>query len=303
MYRPGLQELEAVVAVARAGSFRKAALSLEMSTTSLSNAVGKLEKHLGVRLFNRTTRSVSLTDAGRVFVERAGPALGDLQSAMDAARSKQATPSGVLRINTFASGAREIISPLLLEFVRRYPHVHVDLVTEGRLVDIVADGFDLGLRRADLVPADMIAVPVGRPQRYAVVASPSYLKAHGKPQTPLDLYAHQCIRVRLPNGALFRWHFEKRGQVMQIEVKGPLTLDEASLSRAAVLDGVGIGFFLEQDVRADIEARRLTRLLEDWTPPLGDLCLYYPSRRNPSAALKAFVELARQVSKRRKTRA
>lgn len=303
MYRPGLQELEAVVAVARAGSFRKAALSLEMSTTSLSNAVGKLEKHLGVRLFNRTTRSVSLTDAGRVFVERAGPALGDLQSAMDAARSKQATPSGVLRINTFASGAREIISPLLLEFVRRYPDVHVDLVTEGRLVDIVADGFDLGLRRADLVPADMIAVPVGRPQRYAVVASPTYLKAHGKPQTPLDLYAHQCIRVRLPNGALFRWHFEKRGQVMQIEVKGPLTLDEASLSRAAVLDGVGIGFFLEQDVRADIEARRLTRLLEDWTPPLGDLCLYYPSRRNPSAALKAFVELARQVSKRRKTRA
>ncbi|RYG16547.1 LysR family transcriptional regulator, partial [bacterium] len=161
MYRPGLQEFEAVITVARAESFRKAALTLEMSTTSLSNAVGKLEKHLGVRLFNRTTRSVSLTNAGRVFIERAGPALGDLQSAMDAARSQQATPSGVLRINTFASGAREIISPLLLEFVRRYPEVHIDLVTEGRLVDIVADGFDLGLRRADLVPADMIAVPVG----------------------------------------------------------------------------------------------------------------------------------------------
>lgn len=300
MYRPGLQELEAVIAISRAQSFRRAALTLEMSTTSLSNAVGKLEKHLGVRLFNRTTRSVSLTDAGRVFIETAGPALADLQSAMDAVRSQQATPSGVLRINTFASSAREIISPLLFEFVRRYPDVHVDLVTEGRLVDIVADGFDLGVRRADLVPADMIALPVGRPQRYAVVASPDYLKMHGKPQTPPDLYAHQCIRVRLPNGALFPWHFEKRGQVAQIDVKGPLTLDEASLSRAAVLDGVGIGFFLEQDVRADIEARRLTRLLEDWTPPLGDLCLYYPSRRNPSAALKAFVGLARQVSKRRK---
>lgn len=300
MYRPGLQEIEAVVAIARAESFRKAALSLEMSTTSLSNAVGKLEKHLGVRLFNRTTRSVSLTDAGRVFIERAGPALGDLQSAMDAARSQQATPSGVLRINTFASGAREIISPFLLEFVRRYPEVHVDLVTEGRLVDIVADGFDLGLRRADLVPADMISVPVGRPQRYAVVASPGYLKAHGRPQTPSDLHAHPCVRVRLPNGMLFRWHFEKRGHVEQVDVKGPLTLDEASLSRAAVLDGVGIGFFLEQDVRPDIEAKRLTRLLEDWTPPLGDLCLYYPSRRNPSAALKAFVELARRMRKRRK---
>lgn len=300
MYRPGLQDLEAVIAVARAKSFRRAALSLEMSTTSLSNAIGKLEKHLGVRLFNRTTRSVALTDAGHVFIERAGPALGDLQSAMDAARSQQATPSGVLRINTFTSGAREIISPLLLEFVRRYPDVHVDLVTEGRLVDIVADGFDLGLRRAELVPADMIAVPVGRPQRYAVVASPDYLKAHGKPQTPSDLHAHRCIRVRLPNGALFRWHFEKRGQVAEIDVKGPFTLDEASLSRAAVLDGVGIGFFLEQDVREDIEAKRLVRLLADWTPPLGDLCLYFPGRRNPSAALKALVELARQMSKRRR---
>ena len=297
MYRPGLQELEAIVAIARTQSFRGAAVTLGMSTSALSNAVGKLEKHLGVRLFNRTTRSVSLTDAGWVFMELAGPALGDLQSAMDAVRSQQSTPSGVLRINTFAAGARAILSPLLLEFVRRYPDVHVDLVTEGRIVDIIADGFDLGVRRADLVPADMIALPLGRPQRQAVVASPDYLKAHGTPKTPSDLYAHQCIRVRLPNGALFRWHFENRGQVVQVDVKGPLTLDEASLSRAAVLDGLGIGFFLEQDVLPDIEAGRLTRLLEDWTPPLGDLCLYYPSRRNPSAALKAFIGLAREMAK------
>ena len=297
MYRPGLQELEAIVAIARTQSFRGAAVTLGMSTSALSNAVGKLEKHLGVRLFNRTTRSVSLTDAGWVFMELAGPALGDLQSAMDAVRSQQSTPSGVLRINTFAAGARAILSPLLLEFVRRYPDVHVDLVTEGRIVDIIADGFDLGVRRADLVPADMIALPLGRPQRHAVVASPDYLKAHGTPKTPSDLYAHQCLRVRLPNGALFRWHFENRGQVVQVDVKGPLTLDEASLSRAAVLDGLGIGFFLEQDVLSDIEAGRLTRLLEDWTPPLGDLCLYYPSRRNPSAALKAFIGLAREMAK------
>ncbi len=297
MYRPGLQELEAIIAIARAQSFRGAAVALGMSTSSLSTAVGKLEKHLGVRLFNRTTRSVSLTDAGRIFMELAGPALGDLQSAMDAVRSQQATPSGVLRINTFVAGARAIISPLLLEFVRLYPEVHVDLVTEGRLVDIIADGFDLGIRRADLVPADMIALSLGRPQRHAVVASPDYLKAHGTPKTPSDLYAHQCLRVRLPNGALFRWHFEKRGEEMQIDVKGPLTLDEASLSRTAVLAGLGIGFFLEQDVYPDIEAKRLTRLLEDWTPPLGELCLYYPSRRNPSAALKAFISLAREMAK------
>jgi DNA-binding transcriptional LysR family regulator len=301
MYRPALSDLDAVVGVAREGSFRSAALALGMSTTALSNAVAKLEAKLGVRLFNRTTRSVSLTDAGRAFVEQVSPALQDIHGAMDAVRSQQATPSGTLRINAFTSGAREIISLLVLEFLRRHPKVHVDLVTEGRLVDIVAEGFDLGVRRADLVPADMIAVPLGRLQRYAVVASPSYFKQHGKPRAPADLIKHRCIRTRLPNGALFRWHFEKRGETAQIDVRGPITLDEASLARAAVLESVGIGFFLEQDVRDDIAAGRLTRVLDDWTPPLADLCLYYPGRRNPSAALKAFVGLARELSKKAKS--
>ncbi len=300
MYRPGLSELEAVAAVAREESFRRAALALGMSTTALSNAVAKLEANLGVRLFNRTTRSVSLTEAGRAFVAQIGPALRDIHDAMEGVRSQQETPSGTIRINTFAAGAREIMSPLVLEFLRRYPDVHVDIVTEGRLVDVVADGFDLGLRRADLVPADMIAVPVGRPQRYAVVASPAYFKQHGKPRTPADLSKHQCIRVRLPNGALLRWHFEKRGQAVQVDVSGPVTLDEASLSRVAVLAGVGVGLFMEQDVREDIAAGRLERVLEDWTQPLGDLCLYYPSRRHPSAALKAFIGLAREMSRKKR---
>ena len=302
MSRLLLNELDAVVAIAREGSFRGAALALGMSTTGLSNAVAKLEAQVGVRLFNRTTRSVSLTDAGRAFVEQVNPALRDIHGALDAVRSQQATPSGTLRINAFAAGAREIISPLVLEFLRRHPDVHVDLVTEGRLVDIVADGFDLGLRRADLVPADMIAVPLGRPQRHAVVASPAYFKQHGKPHAPTDLAAHRCIRTRLPNGALFRWHFEKRGESVQVDVNGPITLDEASLARAAVLEGVGIGFFLEQDVRADIAAGRLIRVLEDWTPPIADLCLYYPGRRNPSAALKAFIGLARDLGRKAKGR-
>jgi DNA-binding transcriptional LysR family regulator len=301
MYRPGLSDLDAVVAIAREGSFRAAASALGMSTTALSNAVAKLEAKLGVRLFNRTTRSVSLTDAGRAFVEQVSPALRDIHGAMDAVRSQQATPSGTLRINAFAAGAREIISPLVFEFLRRHPEVHVDIVTEGRLVDIVAEGFDLGVRRADLVPADMIAVPLGRLQRYAVVASPSYFKQHRKPRTPADLVEHRCIRTRLPNGALLRWHFEKRGETAQVDVSGPITLDEASLARAAVLEGVGVGFFLEQDVRDDIAAGRLTRVLDDWTPPLADLCLYYPGRRNPSAALKAFVGLARELSKKAKS--
>lgn len=296
MYRPGLNDLDAVIAVARRASFRGAALDLGMSTTALSNAVGKLEANLGVRLFNRTTRSVSLTDAGRVFIEQLGPALQNIHDAMEAVRSQQATPSGMLRINAFATAAREILSPLVLEFIRRYPQVHVDLVTEGRLVDIVAEGFDIGVRVADFVPSDMIAVSLGRPQRYAIVGSPAYIGKHGRPRVPTDLLNHQCIRVRLPNGALYRWQLKKRGQNSQLEVTGPITLDEASLARIAVLDGIGLGFFMEQDVRADIEAGRLVRVLEDWTPPFAGLCLYYPGRRNPSAALKAFIGLAREAA-------
>lgn len=298
MAHDGLMEFDAVLAIARRGSFRAAALELGLSTTALSNAIAKLERQLGVRLFNRTTRSVSLTDAGSNFVDQVGPALRDIHDAMDAARSHQQTPSGMLRINAFATAAREILAPLLLQFLRRYPQVHIDLVTEGRLVDIVAEGFDLGVRTADLVPTDMIAIPVGPPRSIAVVASPSYFQAHGKPQVPPDLLHHSCLRIRLPNGALHRWRFEKDGQPVQIDVSGPITLDEASLSRIAVLDHVGIGYFMASDVRDDIAAGRLVRVLEDWTPSLAPLCLYYPNRRNPSAAFRAFIDLARTVAGR-----
>ncbi|CAH2402744.1 LysR family transcriptional regulator [Mesorhizobium ventifaucium] len=302
MPRPGLHDLEAVVAVARRSSFRGAALELGMSTTALSNAVGKLEAHLGVRLFNRTTRSVSLSDAGRLFVENVGPALQDIHGAMDAARSKQANPTGTLRINSYATAAREILSPLLLEFIRRYPQVHIDLVTEGRLLDIVAEGFDLGVRRATLVPSDMIAISLGRPQRNVVIGSPDYFKSYGMPSTPTDLLQHRCIRIRLPNGALFRWRFEKDGEPLLIDVNGPMTLDEASLSRGTVLEGVALGYVMERDVREDIEAGRLISVLKEWLPPSDELCIYYPGRRNPSAAHRAFVELARELgSKSRNT--
>jgi len=296
MPQDGLIGFDAVLAIARRGSFRAAALELGLSTTALSNAIAKLERKLGIRLFNRTTRSVSLTDAGRKFVDQVGPAVKTIHDAMDIARSQQEMPSGTLRINAFATAAREVLGPLLLQFLRRYPEVHIDLVTEGRIVDIVAEGFDLGLRSADLVPSDMIAIPVGPPRRFAVVASPAYFKTNGKPFVPPDLLHHACLRIRLPNGAIHRWRFEKDGQVAQIDVQGPMTLDEASLARIAVLNDAGIGYFMESDVRADIEAGCLVRVLEDWTPPLAPLCLYYPSRRNPSAAFKALIGMARQIA-------
>lgn len=294
MSRQGLIEFDAVLAIARRGSFRAAALELGVSTTSLSNLVAALERRLGVRLFNRTTRSVSLTDAGRNFVDQVAPAVATLHDAMLAASAQQVSPSGTIRINAFPTAAREILAPLLLEFVRSYPDVHIDLVTEGRIVDIVAEGFDLGLRSAELVPSDMIAIPVGPPRRFAVVASPAYLAAHGMPDTPPDLLRHRCLRIRLPNGALHRWQFEKHGEPVQIDVQGPITLDEASLARIAVLENVGIGYFMESDIREDLQAGRMVRLLEDWTPPLARLCLYYPNRRNASAAFRALIEMARR---------
>ena len=284
------------MAIVRRGSFRAAALELGLSTTALSNAIGKLERRLGVRLFNRTTRSVSLTDAGRTFVDQVGPALATIHEAMSVARSQQETPSGTLRINAFATAAREILAPLILAFLRRYPQVHIDLVTEGRLVDVFAEGFDLGIRSTDLVPSDTIAIPLGRVRRFAVVATPAFLSSREVPRVPRDLLRHPCIRVRLPNGALFRWQFERDGQSVQLDVSGPITLDEATLARLAVLEGVGFGFFMEADVREAIAAGRLAPVLTDWTPPLAPLCLYFPSRRNPSAAFRAFVDLARELA-------
>lgn len=292
----GLTRLNAVLAVARLGSFRAAASTMGMSPTALGNAVGALERQIGVRLFNRTTRSVALTEAGRAFIAEVGPALRMIDAAMEGARAHQDTPSGTLRINAFASAAREVLAPLILEYVRRFPRVHIDLVTEGRMIDIVAAGFDFGIRRIDFVPADMIALRLGTPRRHAVVATPRYLSAHPAPAVPADLLRHACVRIRLPSGELYRWHFEKDGDAEQVAVGGPVTVDEASLARIAVLKDIGIGYLMEHDIVEDLVQGRLVRVLEEWTPALPDLCLYYSDRRNSSAAFRAFVELAREMS-------
>ncbi|GCA50426.1 LysR substrate-binding domain-containing protein [Sinorhizobium meliloti] len=298
MEQASLKELEAAVAIARRGTFRAASIDLGISTTALSHTIGRLESALGVRLFNRTTRSVSLTDAGRLFIQHVAPSLQDLHAALETVREQRETPSGTIRINAAPFAARAIISPLVLEFVRRYPDMNVDIVTEGRMIDIVRDGFDLGVRVAGLVPSDMIAVSLGRPQRHAVVGSPAYFERHCVPVVPPDLLTHKCIRVRLPDGSTYRWRFEKDGEQVQIDVEGQISLDEASLTRAAVLAGAGIGYLFEQDILPEIKTGRVIRVLEDWTPPYPGLCLYYPGRRNLSAGVRAFLELARELARR-----
>ena len=297
MDQASLKELEAAVAIARRGTFRAASIDLGISTTALSHTIGRLEASLGVRLFNRTTRSVSLTDAGRLFMQNVAPSLQDLHAALAVVREQRQTPSGTIRINAAPFAARAIISPLVLEFLRRYPEMHVDIVTEGKMVDIVRDGFDLGVRVEGLVPRDMIAVSLGRPQRHAVVGSPEYFEKSRIPLVPPDLLNHRCIRVRLPDQSLYRWSFEKGGEQVQIDVRGQIAVDEASLMRIAVLKGAGVGYIFEQDILEEIEAGRVVRVLDDWTPPYPGLSLYYPSRRNLSAGVRAFLDLAREFSK------
>ena len=289
-----LHELEAVLAVARRASFRRAAIDLNVSTTALSSTIAKLEMTLQTRLFNRTTRSVSLTESGRRYLEQVGPTLQALRGALETVRSHNAEPAGVIRINAFASAARTALMPLVLEFAARYSRVQIDLVTEERLMDIVAEGFDLGVRASSLIPGDMIAISLGQTQRYAVVGTAKYFAEHGMPQTPADLKQHECLRIRLPNGAIYPWYFEHAGEVLRVDVEGQFTVDEPSVAKAIVQANVALGLFLEQEVQAEIDAGNLLRVLQNWTPPRDDLCLYYPNRSNPSASLKAFTDLARE---------
>jgi DNA-binding transcriptional LysR family regulator len=299
MHKSGLTELEAVLAVARRGSFRGAAIELAMSTSALSNAVAGLEARLGVRLFNRTTRSVALSEAGGRFVAEVAPALAQIRDAMEAAGDLAATPRGTLRINT-SPGAALMTAPLVHEYIRRYPQMHVDIVTEGRLIDIVAAGYDAGIRVAESVPRDMVSVPMGPDLAMAVVGSPAYFERFPVPRKPADLAHHDCVRTRMPSGTMSRWEFQKKGQAVTVDVEGPLTLDDMPCTRAAALAGVALAWVSDQSVREDIARGDLVRVLADWSPSSPGLCLYYPSRRHAPAGLRAFVELIHELDPRGK---
>jgi DNA-binding transcriptional LysR family regulator len=293
MKTSGLAELEAVLAVARHRSFRAAASELSVSTSALSHAIAALESRIGVRLFNRTTRSVSLSEAGAQFVQNVAPALGTIRDALEQAGSFRDTPSGTLRINTSVGAARQVM-PVFIAFLQRYPDMKLDIVTEGRLIDIVIESFDAGIRLLETVPQDMIAVPFGERQRFAVVGSPAYFARRKRPRTPADLAAHRCIRSRMPSGPIYQWEFERHGEALRVDGEGALTLDEPGLMLAAARAGLGLAYLTEWNVAADLAAGTLVRVLEDWTPPLDGLCLYYPGRRHVPAGLRALIEMIRE---------
>jgi DNA-binding transcriptional LysR family regulator len=297
MFKSGLVELEAVAAIARRGSFRAAAIELGMSPTSLGSAVAGLEKRLGVRLFNRTTRSVSLTEAGEQFLARVAPALAEIQGAFEGVNSHRERPAGTLRLNSSVGAAARLLDPFVLEFLRRYPDMRVEITTEDRLVDVVAEGFDAGIRLMDSVPADMIAVPFGSDLDYVIVGAPSYFAERPRPEKPGDLMNHECIRARWPSGGLYRWEFARGGEAFTLDVPGRLTLDEHSLMINAALAGAGLVYLWELPVRAHIAAGRLVPVLKEWTISSSGLCLYYSGRRHVPAGLRAFIDLIRELER------
>jgi DNA-binding transcriptional LysR family regulator len=296
MARASLIELEAVAAVARAGGFRAAARELGMSSSALSHAIAALEERLGVRLFNRTTRSVALSPEGERFVAEIAPALAAIDGAIENAGEHSAEPSGKLRINTSLGAARMFLTPLFLEYARRYPRVEVEIVTEAALVDVTGQGFDAGIRLAEAVPPDMIAVPILPEIRSLVVGTPDYFEAWGVPKAPADLNRHRCIRARMASGKRYRWEFERRGEAMLIDAPGTLTLDESSLMVEAALVGAGLTYLAEPVVAEHIAAGRLRAVLEDWTPPYPGPCLYFAGRRHIPSRLRALIDLIRSRS-------
>jgi DNA-binding transcriptional LysR family regulator len=259
--------------------------------------VAALEARLGVRLFNRTTRSVALSAEGEQFVGEIAPALAAIRTAMERIDEHRAEPVGALRLNLPLGAGRMILSPLIYEYMRRYPRVTVDMVSEGAMVDIVGQGFDGGVRLEEFVPPDMIAVPITRPIRSIVVGSPAYFAGRKRPITPADLAEHRCIRRRTGSGAIYRWEFEKHGEAIAIDVPGQLTLDDHDLMLLAALAGEGLAFVSDIAAAKSIEAGLLLPVLEDWSPEFPGLCLYYPSRRNIPARLRAFIDLIRQQAR------
>ncbi|GLK80088.1 LysR family transcriptional regulator [Methylopila turkensis] len=292
MQRPSLNDLEAFVAVADNRSFRKAAERLGVSRSALSHALRELELKLGVRLLHRTTRSVSTTDAGARLLARLRPALDDLDAAFDVVAEARGKPSGSLRINAGKVAARFLMRRLVPEYLARFPDVEVDLVSEGRLIDIVEHGFDAGVRLGEAVPQDMIGVKLLDETRFVAVASPGYFAEHGQPETPLALARHRCIRQRLPSGKRYRWEFGRHGEEIAIDVPGVLTLDDNDLMVEAAAAGEGVAYVPELAALDRLSDGRLVATLDDWCPSIPGLMLYYPGRRHVPSPLRAFIDLA-----------
>jgi DNA-binding transcriptional LysR family regulator len=297
-----LRDLDAFVAVARTRNFRRAALEQGVAVSSLSQRLRDMEQRLGVRLMNRTTRSVALTEAGEALLARVGPAMADVGDALEHVRGLRGVPSGRLRINAPPPAIDLVLAPMVAPFLQAYPQIDLEIVGDSSFVDIVAAGFDAGVRYGEHLAQDMIAVQLGPPQRYAVVASTQYVAQHGRPKLPKDMLDHPCIRVRFGRGGLLDCEFEKAGRVIKVSPPAKLILNYPGLALRAAHDGVGFWLTFEGYVREAVKSGALVSVLDDWCPPFPGPFLYYPSGRQPPRALAAFVSFVAEWRKQERRR-
>ena len=293
MKRGDLDDLAAFAAVARARSFTRAAAELGLSPSALSHAMRSLEQRLGVRLLARTTRSVAPTAAGDLLLRSLDPALAELARGLSALADWRGVPSGAIRLTTFGYAARTILAPVLPGFLREHPDISVEVIVDDRLVDLVAGGFDAGIRLGETVDLDMVAVAVGPELRTLVVGTPDYFASRTLPATPSDLEGHNCINYRLlGGGGLLPWEFERDGREIRFRPGGQLIVNDEVLAAAAVRAGAGLGYMLEHDVADEIADGRLIQVLAPWCPPFPGCYLYYPSRQI-TPALRVLVDKLR----------
>jgi len=289
-----LADLQALVTVARAGGFRDAARATGSSASTLSEAVRRLERRLAVRLLTRTTRSITLTEAGARLLERLGPALDEVDAALDVVNGFRDRPAGTLRLNVPASASRLVLPRIVPGFLAAFPDIRLEVTAEEGLVDVFAAGCDAGIRYEERLEQDMIAVPIGPRWQHAVTAaSPAYLARHGRPVHPRDLLQHACLRARFASGAMTPWEFEKDGEVLKVEVSGPLIVRIGATTDLAIdtaLAGVGIINLFEQWLQPHLDSGALEPVLQDWARPFTGPFLYYPSRRYMPTPLRAFVD-------------
>lgn len=290
MKRSQLSQLAVFAAVADHGSFRAAAKDLAIAPSAVSQAVAQLETALGITLLSRTTRSVHLTEAGQKLLTELAPALGNIDAALQTVQDMRDAPAGTVKVSTPRSAAHIFLAPKFKSFGEAYPDIVLDIHIEDQFVDIVAAGFDAGIRLGESLAKDMIAVPLGRPLRCPVVASPAYLEQYGTPQHPQDLIAHRCILKRYSSGGLHQWEFEKQGYRLDVTLNGPLILDDNHLLIQAALDGAGLVSLLEPSVADYLQKGMLTEVLPDWAQQFPGMYIYYPNRRNMRPALRAFID-------------
>ena len=291
------QDLLAFLAVVRAGGFREAARSAGASASSMSEAVRRLEARLGVRLLNRTTRSVAPTEVGLRLAERLAPALGEVEAALDIVNLYRDRPAGTLRLNVPANVSRTVLAPILVPFLTTYPEIRVEVVVEDGFVDLLAAGCDAGIRYDERLAQDMIALPIGpRTQRLLTAAAPSYLAARGIPEHPRDLLEHACMRGQFSGGAIATWEFERDGEIVRVDPPGPLQVRQGAafdLAVQAAVGGLGIVHLFEDWIRPHVDSGALVPILQDWCQAFSGPFLYYPGRKHLPSPLRAFVDFVR----------